>query len=575
MLEEDILEKGKKRSYKILSIFVFMSLVLVSRLLFIQIVKHSFYVDRSYDQRLRIITLSPDRGDIFDRNGNLLATSINSYSVFAVPASVKDKDKVAGILSKTLGENKYGIFLKLSSNKPFVWIKRKIEEPVVKALMDKKIAGIGFLPEKKRVYPNKKLASQVLGFVGMDNQGLSGIELSYDRFLRGQEGKLISERDPRGREILTSTLRELKASTNGMNITLTIDEPIQYKAEQEIKRAVVSNNAKNGCVIVMDVKSGEILALATYPDFDPNEYQKFKENVWYNRVVTDVYEPGSTFKLITVASAIEENKIKKDSKVFCPDQVELGGKTIKNSHKLKFKTKYLLIEEILGESVNVGAVEIAKMMGKNKFYDHIRDFGFGSFTGIDLPGESRGMLKGVKDWNQPDIGMVSFGQSIAITPIQLISAIAAIANKGNRLKPILVKKIESVDQNYLKVNMPEHARQVISEKTGKDVLLLSEAVVEKGTGRPAKIAGFRIGGKTGTAQKAKSGGGGYIPGSYVSSFVGIAPISMPRIVVLAIIDEPQPHYWGERVAAPVFREVADFSIRRLNIAPDKKSGSMI
>jgi len=575
MTESEIIFKGKARALELLMLYVAILLILLLRLFYLQIIKHNFYQEISYEQRLRLITLSPDRGDIFDRSGNILATTIDSYSIFAVPVSVKEKERTAGILASQLKESKYSMLTKLNSNRPFVWIKRKIEQPIAKALIDKNLAGIGFLSEKKRVYPKKKLASQVLGFVGLDNQGLSGLELSFDGYLRGQEGSLVTEKDPRGREILTSSLRELKSPTNGMDITLTIDEPIQYKAEQAIRKAVQSNNAKNGYVIVMEARTGDILALAAFPDFDPNEYQKYRENVWYNRIVSDVYEPGSTFKLITVASALEEGTISKNSKVYCPDFVELGGKTIKNSHKLKFKTKYLSIEDILNESVNVGAVEIALKLGKEKFYRHIKEFGFGDYTGVGLPGESRGILKDLSQWNKPDIGMIAFGQSIAVTPIQLITSIAAIANGGVRLKPRLVKKIESVDRNYWKVYAPERVRQVISLKASKDTLDLSEGVVERGTGRPAKIAGFRVGGKTGTAQKARPGGEGYMPGKFVSSFVGIAPLIEPQIVVLAVIDEPHPNYWGERVAAPVFREVTEFALRRLNVPPDKQTNSVI
>lgn len=573
--QDERLRLMKARALQLLSFSVIVFAILIIRLLYLQLIKHDFYVDRSHDQRLRIITLSPDRGDIFDRNGNILATSIKAYSIFAVPAGVQDKNRVSRILSKMLSEKETAISEKLSSNKPFVWIKRKIEEPLARKIMEKNLPGIGFLPEKKRVYPKKKLASQIIGFVGTDNQALSGIELSYDRYLKGEEGRLITEKDLRGREILTSSLRVLKSPTDGMDLTLTIDEPIQYKAENDIKNAVVSNHAKSGCAIVMDIKTGEILALAAYPDFDPNEYQKYSQEIWYNRVVTDVYEPGSTFKLITVASAMETGVIKKDSKIYCPDSIELGGRVIKNSHRIKFNTKILSVEEILRESVNTGVVQIALKLGKDKFYDHIRAFGFGQQTNVGLPGESRGILQEPSLWNKPDIGMISFGQSIAVTPIQLIDALASIANGGIRVKPRLVRKVESIDKNFLKIFAPERFGETVSPKTAKEVLALSETVVEQGTGRLAQLPDFKVGGKTGTAQKARPGGMGYMEGHYVSSFIGFAPLNDPQLAVLVILDDPRPFYWGERVASPVFKDIAEFSLRRLNIAPDKQTKTMI
>ncbi len=569
-----ILLKGRLRASELLFVFIFILAILALRLFYLQLFQHDFYLDRANDQRRRIITLSPDRGDIYDRNGAVLATSIGAFSVFAVPSEVRNKTETADIVARILKENRSPILKKLNSGKPFVWIMRKIEDPLAKKIKDKKLPGIGMLQEKKRVYPKRKLASQIIGFVGMDNQGLSGIEISFDRYLKGEEGSLITEKDPRGREILTSNLRVLKSPTNGGNLTLTIDEAIQYRAEAELRKAVQTSHANSGTVIVMDVKSGEILALASYPDFDPNDYQRYRENAWYNRAVTDVYEPGSTFKLVTIAGAIEEGTISKDTRVYCPDTIKLGGRTIRNSHTEKYNTKYLSIKEILRESVNTGAVNIAMKLGKEKFYKHIKDFGFGDYTGVDLLGESRGMLSDPALWNKPDIGMISFGQSIAVTPIQLISSLSAIANGGTRMRPRLVKKIENDDSDFLKVFAPEERGRAISGRVAGEVLELSEDVVENGTGRLAKISGFRVGGKTGTAQKPRPGGG-YMEGRYVASFIGFAPLDSPRLAVLVVVDDPKPVFWGERIAAPVFGRVAEFALRRLNVAPDKKESSVI
>ncbi|MFH1710420.1 MAG: penicillin-binding transpeptidase domain-containing protein [bacterium] len=567
------LNRTRAKEFLAYSILIFA--ILAFRLFYIQLIKHEFYLNKSFEQSLRIITLSPDRGDIYDRNGSLLATSINAFSVFANPSEIRNKFEAADAISKILKENRSAILQKLNSGKRFIWIKRKIEEPLARKIREKKLQGIVLLPEPKRVYPKGRLASQVIGFVGMDNQGLSGIEISYEKYLKGEGGSLITERDPRGREILTSNLRVLKSPTNGMNLTLTIDESIQYKAETEIRKAVENFHASSGSVIVMDIKSGEILALASYPDIDPNEYQKYKPIFWNNRAVTDVYEPGSTFKLVTVASAIEEGVISKDTKVYCPDSIELGGRTIQNSHKLKFDTKDLSIKDILRESINTGAVQIALKLGKEKFYRRIKAFGFGDYTDVGLFGESRGILNDEALWNKPDIGMISFGQSIAVTPVQFISCLAAIANGGTKMRPRLVKKIEGDDAGFLKVFTPESKGQAVSRKTAGDMLELCEDVVENGTGRLAKIPGFRVGGKTGTAQKPRPGGIGYMAGHYISSFIGFTPMDDPRVAVLVVVDDPTPVYWGERVAAPVFKQVAEYSLRRLNVAPDKKESSVI
>ena len=539
-LENLKVQTGRDRARQILLLFLFILCILAMRIFYLQVIRHEFYQDRANDQRKRMITLSPDRGDIFDRNGDLLATSINAFSVYAVPPEVKDKQSTSAALSRILKENQAAILQKLGSDKPFVWISRKIEEPLAQKIKEKKLAGIGLQMEEKRVYPRDRLASQVLGFVGMDNEGLSGIEISCDRYLKGEAGLLITEEDPRGREILTSNLRVLRSPTNGGNITLTIDEPTQYKAETEIKKMTESSHAVSGSVIVMDIKTGEILAIASFPDFDPNNYQKFNQDVWYNRVVTDVYEPGSTFKLVTVASGLEDGVITPNSIVYCPDEIKIGGRTIRNSHELKFTTKNLTLNDILGESINTGVVQISQKIGKDRFYKNLKAFGFGEQTGIELLGESKGILYEPLLWDKPDIAVLAFGQSMAVTPVQLLASLSAIANGGVRMKPQLIKRIENDDANFYKVYSPEPRGQAISPKVAGEVLGLCEYAVEKGTGHLAKIDGFRVGGKTGTAQKTEPGGKGYIKGHYISSFIGFTPLQNPRIAILVVLDDPKP-----------------------------------
>jgi len=548
--------------------FLFLYAVLISRLFYIQLIKHDFFMKRSMEQRLREISLAPDRGDIFDRNGNLLATTVDSYSIYTIPADIKDKKAASKALALALGMDRNIVLGKMNSKEPFVWINRKVDSGIKEKVMKLKLEGIGILSERRRIYPKGKIASQVLGFVGIDNQGLAGIELEYDNYLKGLGGRLIKEQDVKGRDILVSDLREIQAPSNGMNLTLTIDEPIQYMAEKEIKKAVRELKAKSGTVIVMDVRSGEILALAIYPGFDPNEYNRYSPDVWYNRAVTGVYEPGSTFKLVTVAAAINDGAITPNSLIYCPDFIQKGKRTIRNSHRIDFPTgRNVLPGEVLKQSINTGAAQIAYKLGKKDFYKGIRAFGFGQVSGIDLPGESRGILRNESDWQEIDVGTISFGQGIAVTPIQLISSLSSIANGGVKVKPRVVKRIDSISGNYVKIIPSEKGGRSVSSRAAKEVLDMSESVINEGTGKPARIKFFRVGGKTGTAQKPKPGGG-YYEDSFVPSFIGFAPLTDPAVSVLVILDDPSTEYWGEKTAAPVFKEIMEFTLRRMSIPPD-------
>lgn len=564
----------KNRIWLLLLFFFFLFLLLVGRLIDLQIIRHHFFQAKALEQRLKVITLAADRGDIFDCVGRLLATSIDTYSIYIVPSQIKNKGSMARKLSRILGMRYIDVINKMYKKKPFVWLKRKADKEKASRIRAAKLPGVYMLSEKKRIYPKGALASQVLGFVGIDNHGLSGIELGFEKYLKGEEGKIITESDPRGREILGATGRQLQAQTLGLNIYLTIDETIQYIAEREIEAAVAKYRANSGTVIVMDAKSGEILALASKPDFDPNLYQNYNPRRWHPRVVGNVYEPGSTFKLITVASALNEQVISPDTRIYCPDRLEVGGRWVRNSHTFEAESKNMKPEEILAYSVNTGAAQIGIKLGPERLMKYIKAFGFGKEMRIGLPGESRGIVRETKDWSKPDIGMISFGQGIAVTPLQLASAVCVIANDGRMIKPILVKRIEAVDGSTVKVIAKKELGQVISPKVARKLRGMMEEVILRGTGKLAKIKGFRIGGKTGTAEKVKPGGKGYWHGHYIPSFVGIAPLSDPKIVVLVVIDDPKGRiFWGERVAAPVFKTVTEETLRYLNVAPDEIASS--
>jgi stage V sporulation protein D (sporulation-specific penicillin-binding protein) len=448
----------------------------------------------------------------------------------------------------------------------FSWVARKLPLFEAEKLKAADPQNVFLIKEKKRFYPKGRLTAQVLGFVGMDNQGLSGVEQALDKYLSGKSGRVVTEGDPEGRE-LYGALREIDPGEDGMNVTLTIDDNIQYIAEREIEEQIKSSNALSGTLIVMDAKTGEILALASKPDFNPNEYGKFNKKLWHPRFL-DPYEPGSTFKLIAAASGLQEGVITLDSKLKAMDQIKVGGKIIENSHKIEWPGPYISLSKVLEESINTGAAQITLKLGPERYYKLIRSFGFGEETGFGMEGESRGIVRHWKNWYKPDVAMMSFGQSIAVTPMQLLSAVSAFANKGKMVKPYLIKKIESRDGKFVKVFAGEERGRPVSEKVAEEMKDLMRDVVLNGSGRRAGMEWFSVGGKTGTAQKAVPGGIGYMKGHYIASFIGFAPLADPQIIALVIVDDPKGSIWGESVCGPVFKHVVEYALRYLNARPD-------
>jgi cell division protein FtsI/penicillin-binding protein 2 len=350
-------------------------------------------------------------------------------------------------------------------------------------------------------------------------------------------------------------------------VTLTIDENIQYVAERAIEKQIDKSNAISGMCIVMDAKTGEILALASKPDFDPNNYQTANPRLWHPRIL-DPYEPGSTFKVITAAAGLAEGVITPDTMLDALDSITIGGKVIENSHRVKWTGKKITVSKMLEESLNTGAAQIGLKMGPERFYHQIKAFGFGERTGFGLQGESSGIVRYYERWYKPDIGMITFGQSIAVTPLQLLSAVSAFSNHGKRVKPIIVKKIESPDANFVKVFSLHETVSTISDKVASQMKVLMHNVVLYGSGRRAKMDNFKVGGKTGTAQKAVPGGAGYMKGHYIASFIGFAPLDHPRLLALIIVDDPKGSIWGETVCGPVFKEIIEYTLRYLNAKPD-------
>ena len=562
----------KKRIAKVFLLFFAAFFFLSLRLIWIQFVKGDELQLQALDNRMREVPVEPKRGTIYDRNMRELAISVSSDYIYAIPPQVNRSgmaEEIAGELSKILDIPYESIYNRITKKGSwFEYIVRKVDFDKAAAVRELDLPGINVAEESQRFYPNDHLAAHVLGFAGIDNQGLEGIEVVYDEELKGKRGAIVIEFDAAGREI-PHAMHNYKPPVDGHNLVLTIDETIQFIAERELDLLMNSpTNPKSATIVVMDPQSGEILALASRPTYDPNFFNKYPQENWRNIAVSNSYEPGSTFKVITTAAVLEEGLVGQNETFTCTGSVKVGSETIKcwRSHNPHGTQTFSVGVQ---NSCNPVFIKLGlRLEDKQKgiFYSYIRDFGFGSATGLDLPGEARGIMIQEKNLKPVNIATISIGQGIAVTPIQLASAMSAIANDGVLLKPHLVREIIDKDGSLVKKVEPEAVKQIISKKTAQETLHILEEVVSEGTGRNAYIEGYRVGGKTGTAQKA--GVGGYMQGRYVASFLGVAPVDDPRLVALVIVDEPQGYpYYGGTVAAPIFKRVVEDSLHYLGVAP--------
>jgi len=557
------------RTRALLLIFIAIFSVIFLKLAFLQIVRHKEFEERSLDQHQRPVVLAPDRGDIFDRNGNILATSVDKWSVFVRPRAIANKEEIILALSSIFPGEKALILKKFRDKKNF-WLKRKTDKELACRVRLLKSTGIDVQTEKKRVYPKGRLASQLIGYADIDNNGLSGIELGLDESLKGKEGKYVYQYDNRGRQIATAGFRQLESPEEGMNVYLTIDEAIQHVAETSLREEAKKCGAESASVTVMDVKTGEILAIAGYPDYDPNNYSKTADKFHKLSPVTDIYEPGSTFKMITACVGLEEHVVDLDSVIPTPDEFKVEGIKISNSHPVRYYGKNSKsLRDVIAESINTGTAHIGLKLGFERFHKYIVKFGFGARTGIDYPGEVRGIVRDPSHRERGDTATYTFGQSIAVTPIQLVCAIAAIANDGVRVRPRLIKKIESPDKNIIRSDGPLEVERAISIETVKKAKELMKGVVymPHGTGHKAKMLQYSAAAKSGTAQISVPGRG-YLKDRFNASFVGFVPAEKPRIAILVIMSKPRTSIWGATVAAPVFKRTGEFALRYLNAAPD-------
>lgn len=540
------------------------------RTFYMQVILNEFFHEKSENQLMKFIHLYPHRGNIYDRNHHPLAITKTCYSVCAFPLQMKEKEKfiLQGALLLEIPEDQ--LRHRLYSKTPFLWIKRRVSPDVYAKLHALNIKGLEFIKEEERVYPHDRLAAHVLGFVGIDNQGLGGMEYLYDRFLKGSPGKIVLQGDPRGRQVISGYKKVLDNAYDGGTIITTLDSHIQYFSQKALRKGVEDNGAKGGIVIVMDPKNGDILAMASYPEFDPNHWIDYDLINRKNKVMVDVYEPGSVFKLVTISGVLEEKLVKPNDIIYVPETMELGGRLIREAHAREpGETDRRTVGDIIEKSLNVGTTILARKLGEKKLYYYIKKFGFGEKTGLELPGESRGLLRDPKYWSAADIGMISFGQGVAVTPIQMIAAVGAIANQGEWVKPRILDRI-SYHHNMSIKGIPRVSKgHIISEKTSKEVVEIMIKTVETGTGTTAKIPGFYVAGKTGTAQKPSTVGRGYVPGEYIASFIGFFPARSPKYIILVAVDTPRKSIYGSSVAGPVFKEIGNELVRYFNIVPER------
>jgi len=568
MYSGNIEKKTKIKIYFVLILFVVSFGAILEKIYNIQILQHEKFLNLSNRQYYRTLSLMPERGTIYDRTGRELAVSVEADSVYANPLELEDPFKTANIISRILKIDSSRLIREFNKEKGFIWIKRKVTPDEAEAVESLNIKGIGFLKEGKRFYPKKDLAGSMIGFVGIDNHGLSGVEYFYDGQLMINPDRLVIEKDAFGRSINFADDYE-KSIEKGYDLKLTIDEVIQYITEKELAGQVSKYSAKGGTAIVMDPYTGEILAMADQPQFNPNSFSQYKERDWRNRGVTDSFEPGSTFKLLLAAAAIEEKIANQNDIFFCENgEYDIAGTVIHEAKEHKYR--WLTLRDIIVKSSNIGAIKVAQRLGAKTFYDYILKFGIGAKTNINLPGESTGKVRDIKEWSGVSLASISFGQEISVTPIQLITAVSAIANGGILMKPYIIKAVER-DGIAVDEFKPEVVRRVISEKTSRELSEILEYAVKYGTGQNAIIKGYDVAGKTGTAQKASPDKKGYSEDKFISSFIGYVPSRNPRIVILVIIDEPEGVAWGGEVAAPAFREIARQSLRYLKIPAVNRS----
>lgn len=555
---------SRGRRYSLLVLMLAGFGIILFRLVTLQVLQAAELTARADRQHQKSVTLEGARGTVIDRHGKVLAMNVEVPSIFGVPTSLDNPANAARFLSPVLHIRREEIEKKLRQEKHFVWLARKIEPEQGHRLEQLSIDGIGMVMEGRRFYPKGPLLAHVLGFVGMDGIGLEGLERRYETQLHGEKRMTILQRDALGRTVFPKGLRE-QVPAAGHALTLTIDEVIQYIAEKELEQAVDHSRAKSGTIIVLEPQSGAILAMAVSPRFDPNAVAALTADRWRNRALTDTYEPGSTMKVVVAAAALEERVMMPGSMLFGENgRMTVASTTIHDHEKLGWMT----FAEMIQKSSNIGAAKTGMLLGESRLYRYLQAFGFGQRTDVDLPGEVAGLLKSPREWGRRSLASISMGQEVGVTPLQMVSAVAAIANDGVLMKPYVVSGMRDQKGQLVKETFPHVKRRVVSPATARTLTTILEGVVTSGTGTKAAIPGFRVAGKTGTAQKVDPRTGAYSSALSVGSFVGFVPADSPRLAMIVVIDEPQGEAWGGVVAAPVFRRVGEQVLTYLGVSRD-------
>lgn len=548
---------------RVLTLFLVLSLFMFfvsGRLVWIQAFQTDTLRTLAVEQRLRLLQIEPRRGIIYDRLGREMAVSTSAETVVALPPEIDNPQSVARELAGVLNLSFEEILRRLQQPRAAMYLERKVDADRIHEVRQLGLKGITFIEESKRFYPQQDLACHILGFAGIDSQGLEGVEVTLDRYLSGIPGRIATEKDAIGLDI-PQGLQQYIPPQDGYDVYLTIDQILQYIAERELEQAMVDNEAKGGTIIIMDPFRGDILAMANRPGFDPNAFQGYPSQTWRNLAISDSYEPGSAFKIITMAAALDEGVVSMEDRFFDPGYINVAGETINCWRAGGHGSQSF--QEVVENSCNPGFVQLGIRLGKDSFQRYVEAFNFGDQLGIDLPGEARGMVYAYDELGPVELATMTFGHGIAVTPLQMITATAALANGGNLLQPRIVKEIRDQEGDRIIHGGPSLIRPVISKETADLTLQLLGSAVESGTGGQAKIEGYEVGGKTGTAKQ-------YGVEAYDASFVGIVPLNDPQMVILVVLYGVTSYpYYGGQIAAPVFRNVAYDALRYLEIPPSR------
>jgi cell division protein FtsI (penicillin-binding protein 3) len=548
----------------LVGIFAVVLCTLLARLFDVQILQHHVLSGLAERQYQKSTDLRGKRGTIYDRRMRELALSIDRESIYVNPSEFSHSAEAVAQLVSILGLKQAAILEKMQSDRQFVWLKRKVPPDESRTLRSLGIKGIGFVTESQRFYPKQALAGQVIGFVGTDEVGLEGIEHGYESTLAGEAMRVMLDRDARGRSISLSS-DALRQFPQGHELMLTIDERIQFVAERELRDQITRLGARGGVAVVMHPFTGEILALANESAFDPNTFREAAPKVWRERSITDAFEPGSTLKAMLAAAAFEERVVRPDDMFFGEQgSIQVASLAIRDHEKFG----WLTFREVIEKSSNVGTIKVGQRLGKERLYDYLTRFGFGSRTGVDFPGESPGLLRSPQQWSEVSVAALAIGQEVSVTPLQLATAFSALANGGMLVRPHLVKAIIK-DGEIVQETAPVQVRRVISEATARQVTSILQGAVTRGTGKAASVIGYTVAGKTGTAQKFEVAVGKYSTQKSIASFVGYLPAEQPRATILVCLDEPRGGMaWGGVAAAPLFSAIAQQTMRYLRVPPD-------